>query len=111
MARVLIIRQAHVPLDPRVARELNALLGAGHEVDVLCTRRRGERVIERGPRVRFLRLPLYHRRGGAEGGVARPCRCIPGGAAPWATSASTCCSSSWRSCSRVCFISAVATTS
>jgi glycosyltransferase involved in cell wall biosynthesis len=67
MARILIVRQSHVPLDPRVARELRALQDDGHDVDVLCTRRPGEPIIERRERLRFFRVPLYHRRGGAIG--------------------------------------------
>lgn len=69
MADVLVIRQAHFPLDPRVRREVQALLDAGFEVDVLCTRGKGEPVHEREGRLRVFRLPLYHRRGGAPGYV------------------------------------------
>ncbi|MCU1448650.1 MAG: hypothetical protein JWP02_820 [Acidimicrobiales bacterium] len=67
MADVLIIRQNHVPVDPRVRRELLALLDAGYSVDVLCTKRRGEPVVERQGRLRVYRVPLYHRRGGIPG--------------------------------------------
>lgn len=66
-ADVLIIRQNHVPVDPRVRRELYALLDAGHRVDVLCTRGRGERWHERDGAMRIIRLPLFHRRGGVPG--------------------------------------------
>ena len=66
-ADVLIIRQNHVPVDPRVRRELHALLDAGHRVDVLCTRGRGERWYERDGSMRIIRVPLFHRRGGVPG--------------------------------------------
>lgn len=66
-ADVLIIRQNHVPVDPRVRRELRALLDAGQRVDVLCTRGPGERWHERDGAVRFIRVPLFHRRGGVPG--------------------------------------------
>ena len=65
MARVCIIRQYHYPLDPRVRREAEALEMLGHEVDVICLRRRGEQRRERCGLVTVYRLPLSHRRGGA----------------------------------------------
>ena len=68
-ADVLIIRQNHVPVDPRVRRELYALLDAGYRVDVLCTRGRGERWCERDGAMRIIRVPLFHRRGGVPGFV------------------------------------------
>ncbi len=64
MARACIIRQYHYPLDPRVRREAEALEMLGHEVDVICLRRRGERRRERRGLVTVYRLPLSHRRGG-----------------------------------------------
>jgi glycosyltransferase involved in cell wall biosynthesis len=65
-----VLRQNHFPQDPRVRREVRALLDEGYEVDVLCTRRRGEPLVERDGRLRVVRLPLWHRRGGATGYVA-----------------------------------------
>ncbi len=67
MANILVIRQSAFPIDPRVRREVRALLDEGHEVDVLCTRRPGERWVERDGNLRVLRIPLFHRRGGAPG--------------------------------------------
>ncbi len=65
---VLVLRQNHFPQDPRVRREVLALLqDAGYEVDVLCTRRRGERLVERDGQLRIFRVPLWHRRGGVAG--------------------------------------------
>jgi glycosyltransferase involved in cell wall biosynthesis len=67
--RVLVIRQAHFPVDPRVRREVHALLGAGYVVDVFCTKGAGQPLRERQGRLHVYRLPLYHRRGGALGYV------------------------------------------
>jgi glycosyltransferase involved in cell wall biosynthesis len=58
MARVCLIRQGYHPLDTRVRREVDALAAAGHEVDVICVRRPGQRYRERLGRVTVLRLPL-----------------------------------------------------
>lgn len=67
MANILVIRQNAYPIDPRVRREVRALLSEGHEVDVFCTRRPGERLVERDGSLRVLRVPLFHRRGGTPG--------------------------------------------
>ena len=58
MARVCLIRQGYHPLDTRVRREIDALTAAGHDVDVVCARRPGERYRDRLGRVTVLRLPL-----------------------------------------------------
>jgi glycosyltransferase involved in cell wall biosynthesis len=50
--------------EPRVAREVHVARDEGFEVDVIATRRQGERAIEAGDGVRIIRLPLSHRRGG-----------------------------------------------
>ncbi|MGI9149862.1 MAG: glycosyltransferase, partial [Chloroflexota bacterium] len=65
MARICVVRQYHFPLDPRVRREVYALLDAGHDVDVLCLRQAGEPAYERNGSLRVIRLPLPRRRGGA----------------------------------------------
>lgn len=65
-----MLRQWHFPLDPRVRREVFALLDAGYQVDVLCTRRSGERFVERDGRLSVYRVPLWHRRGGVPGYLA-----------------------------------------
>jgi glycosyltransferase involved in cell wall biosynthesis len=62
MARVCVIRQGFFPLDTRVRREVHALASAGHEVDVICLRRSGQRAYERLGRVTAYRLPLPHQR-------------------------------------------------
>lgn len=62
MARVCVIRQGYHPLDTRVRREVDALTAAGHEVDVICVRRPGQRYRERLGRVTVHRLPLSAQR-------------------------------------------------
>lgn len=64
MARVLVIRQYYFPHDIRVRREVEALITAGHEVDVLCLGRAGEARRERWNGAHVMRIPLEHRRGG-----------------------------------------------
>lgn len=65
MARVCVIRQGYFPFDPRVRREVNALVDAGHEVDVVCLRDVGERRFERDGRLTIRRLPPRRRRRGS----------------------------------------------
>ncbi len=64
MARVCVVRQFFVPQDPRVRREIYALTGQGHSVDVVCMRRPGEAARERDGSLRIHRLPMTHRRAG-----------------------------------------------
>jgi glycosyltransferase involved in cell wall biosynthesis len=72
MARVCLIRQGYHPLDTRVRREIDALTSAGHEVDVICVRRPGQRLRERLGAVTVFRLPLSAQRArGAFGYVLR----------------------------------------
>lgn len=56
MARVCIIRQQYHG-DPRVARECNALMECGHEVDWICLRQAGEPLRERRGQLTIWRLP------------------------------------------------------
>ena len=55
--RILVIRQASITTDPRVRREVAALLGAGHEVDVISLRAPGEPRRERTGALTVYRLP------------------------------------------------------
>ena len=57
MARICTIRQRTWPFDPRAAKEVAALCEAGHEVDVICMRRRGELRVERFGSVTVHRVP------------------------------------------------------
>lgn len=62
--RIAVIRQFYFPLDTRVRREVDALLEAGHDVEVICLRASRERRRERRGRLTIWRLPLRHRRAG-----------------------------------------------
>jgi len=64
MARILVIRQGYFPLDPRLSREVNALIAAGHTVDVICQRGSDEPARERHDRLAVHRLPIRRRRRG-----------------------------------------------
>lgn len=64
MANICIIRQAFVPGEPRVGREIMALTEAGHSVDVVCLRRPGERGRDRDGFLTIHRMPMTHRRRG-----------------------------------------------
>jgi glycosyltransferase involved in cell wall biosynthesis len=63
-ARCCLIRQGYYPLDPRVRREVEALVMAGHEVDVICLRRPGEPSFERQGMVTAHRVSITTRRRG-----------------------------------------------
>ena len=71
MARVCVVRQYYYPLDIRVRREVEALLGAGHEVDVVCLRGPGQAARESAGRLDVRRLPMAHGRGGPFGYLRR----------------------------------------
>lgn len=63
--RVCVVRQASFPMDPRVHREVMALVDAGFEVDVICQRAGAERLVERVDGARVLRIPMRRQRRGA----------------------------------------------
>ena len=69
--RVCVVRQFYFPRDIRVRREVDALLAAGYEVDVVCLREPGERSSERVGALTVRRLPMSHTRGGAFGYAGR----------------------------------------
>jgi glycosyltransferase involved in cell wall biosynthesis len=58
VTRVAIVVHAVVPGDPRIRRQTDALVDAGHEVDILCLRRAGQPAEEVDRRVRTIRLPI-----------------------------------------------------
>jgi glycosyltransferase involved in cell wall biosynthesis len=62
--RIAVLRQGYFELDPRVQREVHALLDAGHEVDVICLRQPGQPWRERDGRLTIRRVPLPRQRGG-----------------------------------------------
>jgi glycosyltransferase involved in cell wall biosynthesis len=63
MARICLVRQGYFPLDPRVSREVQALVEAGHEVDILCAGLAGQPRLERSGAITLHRLPIKRRRG------------------------------------------------
>ena len=42
MANICVIREWYFPDDTRVSREVEALVRAGHEVDLICATRPGQ---------------------------------------------------------------------
>ena len=64
MARICVIRQGFFPLDTRVRREVEALIMAGHEVDVICLAQPGEPRHGQYHGATIRRLPMRQRRGG-----------------------------------------------
>lgn len=67
--RVCVVRQYYFPQDPRVRKEVSALLERGHEVDVVCLRKEGESREDTWRGARVHRLPMAHKRGGVLGYV------------------------------------------
>jgi len=64
MARICLIREWYFPADERVNREVDALVRAGHDVDLVCATMPGQRRFEQVGRISVYRLPLTRRRAG-----------------------------------------------
>lgn len=62
--RICVIRHGYFPQDPRVRKEVCALLEEGYEVHVICLRDINERPFELWCGVRIYRLPIRHKRQG-----------------------------------------------
>ncbi len=62
--RTCHVAYAYFPADPRIRREVDALRGAGHDVDVICLRGEDEVGVESIGGARITRIPLRARRGG-----------------------------------------------
>jgi glycosyltransferase involved in cell wall biosynthesis len=58
---IAIVAHAAYPADPRIRRQVDALLAAGHEVDLFVLREPGQEAEERAGRLRMLRLPVRRR--------------------------------------------------
>ncbi|HEX6139237.1 MAG TPA: glycosyltransferase, partial [Candidatus Limnocylindria bacterium] len=58
MSRIAIVVHAVYPGDPRIRRQSDVLLEAGHEVDLFCLRGPGEAAEEQVGGLRILRLPV-----------------------------------------------------
>lgn len=56
--RIAVLVHSDVPGDPRVRRQVDALLGAGHEVDCFALREPGQPEEETSGRLRIVRLPV-----------------------------------------------------
>jgi glycosyltransferase involved in cell wall biosynthesis len=61
--RVCVVRHGYFPSDPRVYKEVRAMVEAGMEVDVICLRNQKQPLREIVDGVRVVRLPHSHRRG------------------------------------------------
>jgi glycosyltransferase involved in cell wall biosynthesis len=58
MSRVAMVVHAVFPGDPRVRRQSDALMEAGHEVDLFCLREPGELPEESSDALRIVRMPV-----------------------------------------------------
>ncbi len=56
--RICVIRQASIAHDPRVQREVRALLAVGHQVDVISLHTKGEALRQRDGALTHYRIPL-----------------------------------------------------
>lgn len=65
MASICVVRQLYFLRDPACRREVDALLDAGHDVDIVCLRRKGEALRDVYRNARLWRIPIAHRRGSA----------------------------------------------
>ncbi len=62
--RICVIRHGYFPQDPRVRKEVCALLEEGYKVDVICLRDKGEQPFEVWHGAKVYRLPVRHQRRG-----------------------------------------------
>jgi glycosyltransferase involved in cell wall biosynthesis len=63
MARICLIRQGHYPQDTRLGKEVEALVGAGHEVDIICGGTASQPRSERDGHIEIHRVPIARGRG------------------------------------------------
>jgi glycosyltransferase involved in cell wall biosynthesis len=70
VSRVAIVAHAAFPADPRLRRQTDALISAGHQVDLFCLRAAGELPEELIRGVRVLRLPVHRAFHGFAGHLA-----------------------------------------
>ena len=68
--RIAIVVHAHVPGDPRIRRQSDALVDAGYEVDVICLRDPDEAAEDLDGPLRIVRLPVSRRFVGFAGHIA-----------------------------------------
>lgn len=70
MSRVAVVAHAAYPGDPRIRRQTDALIAAGHRIDLFCLRRPGEASEERTAGMRIFRLPVHRAFSGFAGHMA-----------------------------------------
>jgi glycosyltransferase involved in cell wall biosynthesis len=70
VSRVAIVAHAAFPADPRIRRQTDALISAGHQVDLFCLRAPAELPEERIRGVRVIRLPVHRAFNGFAGHLA-----------------------------------------
>jgi glycosyltransferase involved in cell wall biosynthesis len=70
VSRIAIVVHAVYPGDPRIRRQSDALISAGHEVDLFCLRGPGEAAEEASGALRIVRLPVNRAFTGFAGHVA-----------------------------------------
>lgn len=58
MSRIAIVVHAAYPADPRIRRQADALIHAGHRVDLFCLREAGQPPDEEIGELRIVRLPV-----------------------------------------------------
>ena len=68
--RIAIVVHAHVPGDPRIRRQSDALVDAGYEVDIICLRDADEASEDSDGPLRIVRLPVSRRFVGFAGHIA-----------------------------------------
>jgi glycosyltransferase involved in cell wall biosynthesis len=59
--RIALVAHASFPADPRLRRQTDTLLEAGHEVDVIALRYSGQAADETDGRLRIVRVPVRRR--------------------------------------------------
>ena len=67
---IAIVVHAAVPADPRIRRQVDALLEAGYEVDLFALRDHDQPAAEQSGRLRTIRLPVRRRFRGLAGQLA-----------------------------------------
>lgn len=61
--KIIFIRNGYYPDDPRLKKQVLALLERGHIVEVLCLKKKGQKFIEKeNDLLTILRVPLVHKR-------------------------------------------------
>ena len=63
MARICLIRQGHYPQDTRLNKEVEALVGTGHDVDIICGGMASQPRSERHGHIAVHRVPIARGRG------------------------------------------------